>query len=431
MLESSLVAFTSHDLVRSLGQSKPFCRGLLDILSMAGISSDHEVVQWAIDLGDASDASSLQIIIDSPTLKQLVLSLRGDDAVSFSDFLCNIIGKRALASHRSRSKLNRNRINYPFPDHRSFPHVLRRLLVALAEASEALPSGLFLQGVQALQNRDPLYGGGSSDIFKGNYGSAVVALKRLRFFELAPEDRPKVHKQFCRESLLWQMLEHPNILPFLGIDKETSQPHLCMVLPWMENGHILQYLKKNDIPPSSRLRAQLLLEVAEGLAYLHSENVVHGDMRANNILVDDQGHARITDFGLAVFAEVTRQSLSSDYRGSLRWLAPELVRSTGQQGAMAGQKVHRTRESDVWAYGCVFLEVYTGHPPFPEEKNDYQVVVQIALGARPTCPPCRTATDRHRWALVETCWHPQPSERPTMQAVIETLELDVVVYMDE
>jgi serine/threonine protein kinase len=100
-----------------------------------------------------------------------------------------------------------------------------------------------------------------------------------------------------------------------------------------------------------------VLEIAQGLDYLHSMNIVHGDLRGANILISDTGNACLSDFGLATTisdADSTAAPTSSaNHGGSLRWFAPELM----DWSSFGCERFNRTPASDVYAYACVCLEV--------------------------------------------------------------------------
>ncbi|KAJ7193806.1 kinase-like domain-containing protein, partial [Mycena pura] len=148
----------------------------------------------------------------------------------------------------------------------------RKLLLNITKSQEQLPSSLFIAGIHNV-DKHPTFAGGFADVYRAMLGKNHVALKRLRVFTSATQSRGK----FCREAVIWKNLRHRFILPFLGVDRVTFSPFLCMVSPWMKNGTILKYLSE-----SARGRAevlQLLLEIAQGLEYLHSVNIVHGDLR--------------------------------------------------------------------------------------------------------------------------------------------------------
>ncbi|KAJ7715753.1 kinase-like domain-containing protein, partial [Mycena metata] len=159
-------------------------------------------------------------------------------------------------------------------------------------------------------------------------------------------------QKFCQEVLLWKNLQHPNILPFLGLHSKESDPNdplsilwsMFMVCEWMPKGTVLKYLKES---PSAPINV-LLLEISEGLRHLHSKAVLHGDLRGvKQILVDEEGHARLADFGLACYANATAKS--STHAGRTRWMAPELLEP--------GRHFQRTLATDVYAFSCVCYEV--------------------------------------------------------------------------
>ncbi|KAJ7814160.1 kinase-like domain-containing protein [Mycena olivaceomarginata] len=197
--------------------------------------------------------------------------------------------------------------------------------------------------------------GGFSNIYRGEYSDAQgntveIALKVLRIFqEHNDATLENLRKKFFKEVLVWRYLEHPNIVPFLGVDS-TTFPNLAMamVTPWMSQGNVISYISGNS--PCSPYAMSLLHNSIAGLKYLHSVNIVHGDLRGANILVDEDGRARLADFGLAVFIDSETTGKSSTRSGTTRWMAPELLCPP------PGTSFRRTFASDMWAFGCVICE---------------------------------------------------------------------------
>ncbi|KAJ6486663.1 kinase-like domain-containing protein, partial [Mycena sanguinolenta] len=158
-----------------------------------------------------------------------------------------------------------------------------------------LPSSLFIIGVEG-RDEHPTFGGGFGDIYRASYDGQRVALKRMRHFLRGPELR-RIRLKFCREALVWKDLHHPNILPFLGIDRDSFSSSLCMVSPWMKHGTVLNYLKTHGFANVNKL----LYQIAQGLEYLHLHDIVHGDLRGANILIKEDWSACLADFGLSIF----------------------------------------------------------------------------------------------------------------------------------
>ncbi|KAJ7463489.1 kinase-like domain-containing protein, partial [Mycena galericulata] len=236
-----------------------------------------------------------------------------------------------------------------------------------------------------------------------------VALKRIRIFrEITNSESKHIRLKFCREALVWLTLQHEYILPLIGIDRETFPFSFCMVSPWMQHGTVLKYLSQHGRADVDKL----LLQVAEGLGYLHSLNIVHGDLRGLNILVSDNLNACLADFGLTsvIAASITNTS-STNHGGSTRWLAPELL----QPSDFGCERFLRTPASDVYAFACL----HTGRPPFSDIALDPPVMFKVIAGERPGRPDTSMSDDL--WALVTAAWAQNFRDRPDIKAIIASI----------
>lgn len=162
---------------------------------------------------------------------------------------------------------------------------------------------------------------------------------------------------------MWKGLKHPNVLPFLGMI-ELSEA-LYLVSPYVENGSADDYIRARpdvDRPslvslfrmsvPRTELMASQVLDLVVAAAYLHRSGIVHGDIKAANILISNEGRALLGDFGLSRPSD-TATSTEMQGAGSVRWQSPELL----QQGG------GKSYESDVWALGVTISEVRQATPP--------------------------------------------------------------------
>ncbi|KAJ7360826.1 kinase-like domain-containing protein, partial [Mycena albidolilacea] len=275
-----------------------------------------------------------------------------------------------------------------------------RLILKLCEACDKLPSSLFITGVTG-RNEHAMFCGGFGDIYQASYNGKTVALKHIRTFHRDADQR-RIRLQFCREALVWQHLQHPCILPFIGIDRQTFPSSLCMVSPWMENGTVLKYLHDYGRANVDRL----LLEIVQGLQYLHSRNIVHGDLRGANILITQEWNACLADFGLTSLSDATIATNTSHRAGSIRWMAPELI-----DPDRFGQKFLRTPATDVYAFGCVCLELYTGRPPFAT-LSETASLLRVIDGDRPERPSDELAFSDLLWEHVNEFWAQDSVRRP-------------------
>ncbi|KAJ7700927.1 kinase-like domain-containing protein [Mycena olivaceomarginata] len=294
-----------------------------------------------------------------------------------------------------------------------------RLLAILADFLNILPEELAVPGVVLLSDHPVKYGG-FADIYHAKCTNSdgedvEVALKVLKIFQDKSDDgRRLVLQKFAKEALVWRYLKHPNIVPFLGVDGTTfPSPTMAMVSFWMCEGSVLNYMAANS--PVFQYAISVLEDVIQGLQYLHSENIVHGDLCGRNILINER-RAFLTDFGLAAFIEVDTSVKTSARAGSTRWMAPELLHPTVYH---PGLPFRRTPASDVWAFGCVCCEIWTeGEVPFTH-MSDGGIIMALSDLYNGTIPYKTKPRDKGdnplpdgMWELVQECFKRETSERP-------------------
>ncbi|KAG8741492.1 hypothetical protein FRC10_002743 [Ceratobasidium sp. 414] len=209
-----------------------------------------------------------------------------------------------------------------------------------------------------------------------------------------------VFQRTARELQTWSKLKHQNVLELYGL--ALFQGCLAMVSPWMKYGSVSSVVKK--WPGMDRYK--LLTSAVE---YLHEENVVHGDLKGDNMLVAEDGSIKISDFGLSIMHDKVFQFSQTDPGGgTCRWMAPELYKEGGQ----------RSRETDVYAMGMTMLEIITGDVPFREIQSGPMVIMAVAVERRvPQVPELQAEPASPQAAIMlnilHWCWKYEPSERPT------------------
>ncbi|KAF8351797.1 kinase-like domain-containing protein, partial [Amanita rubescens] len=225
---------------------------------------------------------------------------------------------------------------------------------------------------------------------------------------------------FCQEALTWRSLSHRFILPLLGIYEDESQ--LCLVSPFMANGTLTQW-RKERTPDAVEVR-RLMLEVAEGIQHLHTEGIVHGDLHGGNVLLDSEYHCKITDFGLTRHCEATIAASTRTFCHN--FAAPELFGMCPICGEPECNDNHdvqhrnKTMETDVYAFGCLYYATFFGIVPF-HDKTEFQIVRLSMDGKSPDRLESPEMADE-TWNLIQICWKSKPSERPTMDEIVETMK---------
>ncbi|KAJ3553107.1 hypothetical protein NM688_g3793 [Phlebia brevispora] len=288
----------------------------------------------------------------------------------------------------------------------SFRRKLIRLSVRLSQEAGCLPSSVYLSGVHLEQQR--ITGGACSDIYRGQYKDKTVALKTFRVFQSQTrQQRVKSVKMLYREILLLCYLLHPNISILLGVSQETFEGLRipCLVSIWMPHGALPAYIEEKKPGRTDRLR--LAVEVAEGLAYLHEAMVVHGDLHGNNVLIDENGHARLTDFGLSSFTDSSGGSSLSAF-GAMKWMAPEIL----SPQTFKLEKVKHSCPSDMYSFGCIVWQIFSGTIPL-HNMSIQEIIEKVPKGARPLRSSSPQPIPDEVWRIIDECWHNDRARRPS------------------
>ncbi|KAF8122164.1 kinase-like domain-containing protein [Boletus edulis] len=243
-------------------------------------------------------------------------------------------------------------------------------------------------------------GGGFSTVSKARFKGTMVAVKTLKDVGLG-----NMREALEGEIDIWSELRHDHIVPFYGASTLTSPFYI--VSRYMQNGNLVQYLAA--IPNTDRTK--LVSEVSLGMYYLHEKCIVHGDLKGVNVLVDDAGMACITDFGLSkVYSSRTAGTKTDKIAGTLRFLAPE---------ALMGHPL--SFETDVYAFGMLIYEVFTGEIPFMGEPDDLVWEGRVDLHRPTSSKVYERGFNEALWQLLSDCISREPNARPRFKTIQEHL----------
>jgi serine/threonine protein kinase len=249
--------------------------------------------------------------------------------------------------------------------------------------------------------------GGMSTVFLGRDEvlDRPVAVKILRS-ELEGSD---VSARFRREGRTAARLSHPNVVQVYdaGEDVLGGQVTSYIVVEYVPGGDLKALIDRRGPLPGAML-SRIGAAVADGLAHAHERGIVHRDIKPQNVLMDEYGSPKLTDFGIARALDSTHATTTDSYLGTATYSSPEQLQGEGV-----------TPKSDVYSLGATLYHAATGAPPFTGGPLD---VASQQLAKPPVSPRARGAYIGERLeALILACLAKEPAQRPDAFALHERL----------
>lgn len=275
-----------------------------------------------------------------------------------------------------------------------------------------------LYGLQIIKNADleelrELGSGTYGTVYHGKWRGSDVAIKRIKksCFSGRSSEQERLTRDFWREAQILSKLHHPNVVAFYGVVPDGAGGTLATVTEFMVNGSLRNVLVKKDRSLDRRRKLIIAMDAAFGMEYLHSKNIVHFDLKCDNLLVNMRDPQRpickVGDFGLS---RIKRNTLvSGGVRGTLPWMAPELLN---------GSSTKVSEKVDVFSFGIAMWEILTGEEPY---ANMHCGAIIGGILKNTLRPPVPERCDPEWRILMEQCWSSEPDARPSFTEVTNRL----------
>ncbi|KAM4686851.1 receptor-interacting serine/threonine-protein kinase 1 isoform 1-T2 [Amazona ochrocephala] len=269
---------------------------------------------------------------------------------------------------------------------------------------------------QDLYEQRKLDAGGFGTIFlcrHKKYGDVV-----LKKVYTGPQ-RTNYKASLLEEGRIMHRLQHERVVKLLGIILEDG--NYSLVMEYVQRGNVMKVLQKLSLPLS--VKGRFMMEIIEGMLYLHKQGFIHKDLKPENILVDTDFHIKIADFGFASYKRWSQLSREETGRqkqinsvcqysgGTLSYMAPEHLSTI---------HIKPGEKSDVYSFGIVMWAIFANKEPYEHSINDSQIRFVVERGNRPNIEEIADKCPMEIIDLMEQCWKQESEKRPTFAEISQT-----------
>ncbi|XP_076124721.1 RAF proto-oncogene serine/threonine-protein kinase isoform X2 [Alosa pseudoharengus] len=251
--------------------------------------------------------------------------------------------------------------------------------------------------------------GSFGTVYKGKW-HGDVAVKILKVTDPTPEQ----FQAFRNEVAVLRKTRHVNILLFMGY---MTKDNLAIVTQWCDGSSLYKHLHVQETNVQMFQLIDIARQTAQGMDYLHAKNIIHRDMKSNNIFLHEGLTVKIGDFGLAtVKARWSGSHQVEQPSGSILWMAPEVLRMQDNNPY--------SFQSDVYSYGIVLYELMTGELPYSMIANRDQIIYMVGRGyLSPDLSKLYKSCPKAMKRLVADCIKKSRDDRPLFPQILSSIEL--------
>ncbi|XP_044268988.1 mitogen-activated protein kinase kinase kinase 13-A isoform X2 [Tribolium madens] len=234
--------------------------------------------------------------------------------------------------------------------------------------------------------------GGQGTVFSGMLNNQPVAVKKV--YDIKETDIRNLKK-----------LNHPNIVKFKGVC--TQLPCLSIIMEYCPYGPLFNLLKNQKNVVTINRVVSWAKQITSGMHYLHSQKIIHRDLKSPNVLIGEEEVIKISDFGTSRTWNGVSEKMS--FAGTVAWMAPEAIK-----------ELECSEKVDIWSFGVVLWELLTCEVPY-DGMEQSAIMYMVGCGKlRPPIP--KTCPDGFR-LIMEMCWKLNPKERPSFKLILNHLQI--------
>nr|CAG8433886.1 8256_t:CDS:2 [Entrophospora candida] len=369
---------------------------LISHVDILGARSSHEAIEQQEKYEESSKPSSS---IKNKTFSSILSSSAKDSLIVREEWIASL---NELESRRSQRLQDQRLVGKVLED-----QLENRSLVFLASSS----SNISLRWQQG-----KFIGGGTfgSVYLAVNLDTSdLMAVKEIRFQD--PSSLSSLYRSVKEEMSVMEMLDHPNIVSYYGIEVHRDKVYIFM--EYCQGGSLASQLEHGRIEDENVIKFYVA-QMLQGLIYLHENNIVHRDIKPDNILLDHMGYIKFVDFGAAKILAKNQKTMCrttktqkthvNSLTGTPMYMAPEII---------AGGEKGRKGSMDIWALGCCILEMATGKRPWSNLDNEWAIMYHVVTGHPPLPDPSQIS--ELGMDFLTQCFVRSAQQRPTAKELIE------------
>ncbi|XP_052822598.1 serine/threonine-protein kinase TNNI3K isoform X1 [Octopus bimaculoides] len=269
-----------------------------------------------------------------------------------------------------------------------------------------LPHYFHLQ-ITDLESQETIGSGSFGKVFKGKCQGKVVAIKRYRASSFGSKSDVDM---FCREVSILARLDSPYVIHFVGACLDDPS-QFAIVTRFVSGGSLFSLLHEQKRLIDMHTKLTIAVDVAKGMEYLHNlpQPIIHRDLNSHNILLEEDCHAVVADFGESRFLRSDEEDNMTKQPGNLRWMAPEIFTQCTKYSIRA----------DMFSYSLCLWELLAGEMPFAHLKP---AATAAEMAYHHTRPPIAITFPKPIIGILQKGWHANAEERPDFKNIVPILE---------